>query len=170
MSAIVSPELVEQAWQRVGALDAPEVLKLQNRSGGFQPELVGFVLGFTSKMSPQGMGIALYAMLVLFEMFQRVPATTFSKVKDKTIMKLWRANAELTSALLANDFDLDLMRSSWPKVRNRPRFVTSSKRWLTCRRSLPSCRRKKWRRSWQSTKQSSTRSTRWPRADPARRT
>jgi len=110
MSAIVSPELVEQAWQRVGALDAPEVLKLQNRSGGFQPELVGFVLGFTSKMSPQGMGIALYAMLVLFEMFQRVPATTFSKVKDKTIMKLWRANAELTSALLANDFDLDLMR------------------------------------------------------------
>jgi len=60
-------------------------------------------------MSPQGIGIALYAMLVLFEMFQRVPATTFSKINDKTIMKLWKTNAELTSELLANDFDLDLM-------------------------------------------------------------
>ena len=109
MSAIVSPELVEQAWQRIGALDAPEVLKLQNRSGGFQPELVGFVLGFTSKMSAQGMGIALYAMLVLFEMFQRVPRTTYAKVKDKTIMRLWKANTKLTSELLANDFDLNLM-------------------------------------------------------------
>ncbi|MBA3345013.1 MAG: hypothetical protein H0T44_06880 [Gemmatimonadales bacterium] len=92
MTAIVSAELVEQAWRRIGALDASEALKLQNRSGKFQPELVGFVLGFTSKISPEAMGIALYAMLALFEMFQRAPGTTFRKVKDATIMRLWTNN------------------------------------------------------------------------------
>lgn len=87
MTAIVSPELVEQAWRRIGALDASEALKLQNRSGKFQPELVGFVLGFTHHLSPEGMGIALYAMAVLFEMFQRAPATQFAKVSDAAIAR-----------------------------------------------------------------------------------
>src|SRR5258705_13490046 len=109
MAAFVSADLVEQAWRRVGALDAPEVLRLQNRSGKFQPELVGFVLGFTSKMSPEAMGIALYAMLVVFEMFQRAPATSFGKVKDAAIMRLWTSNRQLSAELLANAFDRDLM-------------------------------------------------------------
>jgi hypothetical protein len=109
MTAIVSAELAEQAWQRVGALDASKVLTLQNRSGGFQPELVGFVLGFTSELSPAGMGIALYAMLVVFEMFQRAPATTFGKVKEATIMKLWQNNRRLCAGLLANEFDPERM-------------------------------------------------------------
>ena len=119
MTPIVSEELVEQAWRRVGALEPSEVLTLQNRSGRFQPELVGFVLGFTSRMSPESVGIALYEMLVLFEMFQRVPATSFGKIKDRAIMKLWRSNRQLSAELLVHEFDRDLMtefvaRSSEP--------------------------------------------------------
>jgi hypothetical protein len=119
MTAIVSSELAEQAWQRIGALDDAEVVKLQRRSGKFQQELVGFVLGFTSKMSPESMGIALYAMLVLFEMFQRAPNTTYRKVDERTIMRLWQTNDALCAELLASEFDRDLMagfvsRSSEP--------------------------------------------------------
>lgn len=109
MTTIVSPELVERAWRRIAALDASAALKLQNRSGKFQPELVGFVLGFTHDLSREGMGIALYAMLVLFEMFQQVPATRFTKVKDAAIMQSWPANRGLGTELLKCEFDRAMM-------------------------------------------------------------
>ncbi len=109
MAAIVSAETAEQAWQRIGALDEPSIVELQERSGKFQPELVGFVLGFTHELSPEAMGIALYAMLVIFEMFQRgVPR--IKKVKEQTILRLWHENRHATSELVAAEFDNDLMQ------------------------------------------------------------
>ncbi len=109
MPALVSSELVERAWQRVDGLGAPDVLKLQKQSGKFQPELVGFVLGFVHDLSAEGAGIALYAMLVLFEMFQAVPARKWAKVKDSAILRLWVANRELSDDLLAREFDREAM-------------------------------------------------------------
>lgn len=109
MTAIVSPEIIERAWRRIGALPASDVLKLQNRSGKFQPELVGFVLGFTHDVSREGMGIALYAMFVVFEMFQRVPGIRYGKVKDAAIMRRWIANRRLSAELLRCDFHREMM-------------------------------------------------------------
>lgn len=109
MTAIVSPSFAEQAWQRIGRLAPSEVVKLQRRSGKFQPELVGFVLGFTHDLSPEAMGIALYAMLVIFDMFQRAAPPGFAKVKERAILQLWEENRGLSDTLLASDFDAELM-------------------------------------------------------------
>jgi hypothetical protein len=109
MTAIVTPEIAEQAWRRVGRLDHREVVKLQKRSGKFQPELVGFVLGFIDDLSPEGMGIALYAMLVIFEMFQRAAPTGFTKVNERAILQLWQESRRIGDALLASEFDSGLM-------------------------------------------------------------
>lgn len=109
MTPIVTPELAEQAWQRIGRLDHRDVVKLQKRSGKFQPELVGFVLGFTHDLSPEGMGIALYAMLVIFEMFQRAVPTGFTKINDRAVLKLWQENRRIGDTLLASEFDAALM-------------------------------------------------------------
>jgi len=109
MTPIVSPELAEQAWQRIGRLDAPGVVKLQKRSGKFQPELVGFVLGFTHDLSPEAMGIALCAMLVIFEMFQRAAPKGFTKINERAILRLWQESRRIRDALLASEFDSALM-------------------------------------------------------------
>lgn len=109
MTPIVTPELAEQAWQRIGRLDHLAVVKLQQRSGKFQPELVGFVLAFTRDLSPEGMGIALYAMLVIFEMFQRAAPTGFTKINERAILRLWQESRHIGDALLASEFDAALM-------------------------------------------------------------
>lgn len=105
---LVSPDVAEQAWKRVGALDEAAALELQQRSGTFQPELVGFVLGFIHNLSPEAMGIALYATLVVFEMFQRA-VPRIKKVKERTIVRLWHENRRAVDDLFASEFDEDLM-------------------------------------------------------------
>ena len=109
MTPIVTPELAEQAWERIGGLDALDVVKLQKRSGKFQPELVGFVLGFTHDLSPEGMGVALYAMLVIFEMFQRAAPTGFTKINERAILRLWQESRRIGDGLLASEFDSALV-------------------------------------------------------------
>lgn len=108
MATIVSAETAQQAWERIGAYNEDTVLKLQKRSGRFQPELVGFVIGFTHELSPDAIGIALYAMLVVFEMFQQ-SASQIKKVKEQTIVRLWHENRHATSELVASRFDVDLV-------------------------------------------------------------
>lgn len=97
MAAIIQPELVESTWQHVGALESRAVLKIQQQAGKFQPEVVGFVLGFTSELRGEAMGIALYAMLVVLEMFRAAPVRKIVKVKDSTILRHWRENQRILS-------------------------------------------------------------------------
>ena len=89
MTAFVGPELVERTWQRLGALPAPEMVKLQHQSGKLQPELVGFVLGFSSALSTEAVGLALYVMIVVLEMFRTASVKKMRKVNDAAIMRLW---------------------------------------------------------------------------------
>ena len=70
MPAFVDSELVDLTWRRLGALPPRDMLALQRQSGKLQPELVGFVLGYTSQLSPQAVGLALYLMVVTIELFR----------------------------------------------------------------------------------------------------
>jgi hypothetical protein len=105
MSAIVSPEIVERTWQRLGALAPKEMLKLQRQSGRLQPELVGFVLGYTSELSPDAVGLALYVMVVVLEMFRVTPRCHLRKVPEQTILRLWPESQTLIQASLDSDGD-----------------------------------------------------------------
>ena len=51
---------------------------------------MGFVLGFTSDLSAEAVGLALYVMLVTLEMFRAAVPRKLRKVKDAAIMRLWR--------------------------------------------------------------------------------
>jgi hypothetical protein len=103
MPALVNAELVEYTWRRLGALPARDMVHLQRQSGKLQPELVGFVLGFTSDLSAEAVGLTLYVMLVTLEMFRTAAPRKLRKVKDAAIMRLWRESRNaVREALNAN--------------------------------------------------------------------
>jgi hypothetical protein len=105
MSAVVPPEIVERTWQRLGALPPKDMLKLQRQSGRLQPELVGFVIGYTSELSPDAVGLALYVMVVVLEMFRVTPRCDLRKVREETILRLWPESQALIQASLDSDGD-----------------------------------------------------------------
>lgn len=100
---VVSPELVDATWRRVATLSPSEALGVQQRSGKLQPEIVGFVIGFTSDLRPDAVGLALYVMLVVVELFRTAPVRKLVKVRDSTISRHWTANAGLVREARGRD-------------------------------------------------------------------
>jgi hypothetical protein len=96
--AVVSPEQMEDAWKFVGGCSKDEVLALQQRCGRFQEELTCFVLGFTSDVSSDALGLALWVHLVLMQAFQR-NSSKLARVKPAKIERAWRQNTMLFNAI-----------------------------------------------------------------------
>ena len=94
MAAIVDPEFVEGTWLRVGAAAPRDMLKLQKQVGKCQPEVAGFVIGFTSELSPEAAGLALYVMVVVHEIFRSAPIKQVKKVKDSSIIRHWHLSQQ----------------------------------------------------------------------------
>ena len=103
MPQFVDSDLVDRTWRRLGALPPRDMLALQRQSGKLQPELVGFVIGYTSALAPEAIGLALYLMVVTIEMFRSASPRKMRKVKDAAILRLWRESEES----LAPDTDAD---------------------------------------------------------------
>jgi hypothetical protein len=76
-------------------------LRLQEACGKEQEELTGFVIGFTSELRPDAMGLALYAHVVIVEAFRQSGAK-FRRVKPGKIMGIWEAAKELIASLRAH--------------------------------------------------------------------
>ncbi len=94
MTAFVDPAVVERTWRRLGALPARDMVRLQRQAGKLQPELVGFVLGFTSDLRAEAAGLALYVMIVVLEMFRSVSAKSMRKLDELAVMRLWRESRQ----------------------------------------------------------------------------
>ena len=107
MPPFVDSELVELTWRRLGELPPRDMLALQRQSGKLQPELVGFVLGYTSQLPPEAIGLALYLMVVTIEMFRSASPRRMRKVKEAAIMRLWRESEEAVRRSLAPETDAD---------------------------------------------------------------
>jgi hypothetical protein len=107
VSTIVQPELVEATWRRVGALGPSAALKLQQDSGKVQPEIVGFVIGFTNHLRPDAIGLALYVMLVVLEMFRADRGRRLSKVREAVITRHWEANRQWASEVRATGLSVE---------------------------------------------------------------
>ena len=89
----IPSEIVEETWRRLGACVGKELVALQARSGRYQPELTGFVLGFTSELRPDALGLALYAMVAVYEMF-RVRHIKMRKARERVVLRHWAAACE----------------------------------------------------------------------------
>jgi hypothetical protein len=93
MPALVSAEVMDATWQQIGASSGARVLALQKECGKHQRELTGFVVGYTSTLSPEAMGLALYAYVVIFQAFRRSGAA-LRKIGDARILRQWEATGQ----------------------------------------------------------------------------
>ena len=74
------------------------MVALQRKSGPFQPELTGFVIGFTSDLRPDALGLALYASVVVYEIF-RVHHLKLRKARERTVLRHWETTCQLVEDL-----------------------------------------------------------------------
>jgi hypothetical protein len=93
MPALVSAEIMDATWQHIGASSGARVLAMQKECGKHQQELTGFVVLYTSTLSPEAIGLALYAYVVIFQAFKRSGAT-LRKIGDARILRQWEATGE----------------------------------------------------------------------------
>lgn len=89
MPALISPELMEQTWQSVAEMSPLELRRLQDLCAEQQEELSDFVLAFTSDLSPDATGLALYVSLVVIEAFRRTK-TPLRKIGSGKIEAAWK--------------------------------------------------------------------------------
>lgn len=91
MTALISAELMDATWQRVGASSGARVALMQKECARRQPALLEFVVATTSSLPADAMGLALYAFQVIFEAFRRSGAV-LRKVGGANILRQWEAS------------------------------------------------------------------------------
>lgn len=100
----ITREVMEATWLEVGALEPDEARLRQKQCGKLQQELSGFVIGFTSDLRADVVGLALYIHLVLLQAFRQAPAKV-RKVKAKKIERAWEANRDVVQHLRSLDVE-----------------------------------------------------------------
>lgn len=97
---LVSPTLMEATWESICAAAPDEARRMQKQCGKDQEELTGFVLGFTSELGHEALGLALYMQVVVAQAFRRSGAK-FKKVKPGKILRAWEENFAVIDELKA---------------------------------------------------------------------
>src|SRR4051812_9400947 len=103
MPSLVSSALVDATWQSVAGSSSIAIARMQRQCAKDQQELTGFVIGITSALDPQAIGLALYVHLVVAEAFRRSGAK-FHKVKAGKIERTWSENFGLVNDLKARGY------------------------------------------------------------------
>jgi hypothetical protein len=96
--ALVPQDVVEATWKKVARMDAKATRALQKKARKLQPDLTGFTIGWTQELRADAVGLALYVMLVVFEMFVTAGAKT-KKATAKSVLEHWKRSAELAALL-----------------------------------------------------------------------
>lgn len=97
-SPLVSTSLMEATWQRVGGSTGREAQRLQQATGKEQEELTGFVIGYSSRLGEDALGMVLYLYVVIAEAFRRSGAK-FRKVTPAKILHAWDSAEKMAAAL-----------------------------------------------------------------------
>jgi hypothetical protein len=100
MSQLVSSTLIEETWRSLGASSEASIRRLQQQCGKDHEELTGFVLGFTSELRPEALGIALYVHLVVAQAFRRC-GVKFRRIRPGRIERTWAASSTFIDQLKA---------------------------------------------------------------------
>jgi len=91
---------MDATWQSVGAASAVEIRRMQKQLAKDQDRLTFFVLGFTSDLNPEALGLALYVHLVAAQAFRRSRAK-FQRVNAEKIDRAWKDNFAVINELKA---------------------------------------------------------------------
>jgi len=62
------------------------------------------------------MGLGLYVMIVVLEMFRAAPVRTIKKVRDRDILRHWHANRDLIDNLRASEAGVSTLPGKLPSV------------------------------------------------------
>jgi hypothetical protein len=103
MTEVVSSSLMEQTWRAVASSSPERVRNLQKQCGKMQEELTGFVLGFTSDLGPEALGLTLYIHLVIVDAFRR-SGVKFRRIRPGRIERTWAENGQFVQTLQAAGF------------------------------------------------------------------
>ena len=103
MVQLVSSALIEETWRTIGASSSATIRKLQKQCGKQQEELTGFLLGFTSDLGPEALGLALYIHLVVVQAF-RQSGGKFRRIRPGRIERIWQANFAFIDDLKARGY------------------------------------------------------------------
>ena len=118
MTVFISFELMEDTWQSMAQMSPDSLQQRQALCGKEQEALTAFVFGFTSELSPDAAGVALYAHVVLMEAFRRTKAR-FLTIEPGKIERTWNDNLAFVGDLAQAGygrapFRLDVDRCSEP--------------------------------------------------------
>jgi hypothetical protein len=91
MTQLVSAALIDETWRAVGASSPATIRQLQKQCGKDHEELTGFMLGFTSDLRPEALGLVLYVHLVVTHAFRRCGAK-FRRIRPGRIERTWATN------------------------------------------------------------------------------
>ena len=94
----IPADVVEATWQRIGVAEGAVISALQRKCGLSQPELTAFVIGFTEDLRPDAMGLTLYAMVVVYEVF-RVHHVKIRKARERVVLRQWEMARAFTEEL-----------------------------------------------------------------------
>ena len=100
MTQLVSDALIDETWRAVAGSSPVAIRQLQKQCGKDHEELTGFLLGFTSELRPEALGIVLYVHLVITHAFRRSGAR-FRRIRPGRIERTWAAAAEFVDQLKA---------------------------------------------------------------------
>lgn len=101
MQPLIDSSLMDATWRTVAVATPDAIRRMQKQCAS--EELTGFVIGFTSDLQPDALGLALYVRVVVAQAFHHSGAK-FRKVKPGAIMRAWTDNAATVHQLKAAGF------------------------------------------------------------------
>ena len=99
---LVPEHVVKRTWDRMAEIGLRDARALMRKAGPFQEELVGFALGFTHDLGPDGGGLAMYMTLMVLEMFRELGETHIGRVDEDAITLHLELNEDLLAGSPGN--------------------------------------------------------------------
>jgi hypothetical protein len=100
MQPLIDAALMDATWLSVGGASTGEIRRMQKQCSKDQAELTAFVMGFTSDLGHEALGLALYLHIVVAQAFHRSRAK-FRKIKTGEVMRVWKDNFAVVNELKA---------------------------------------------------------------------
>jgi len=95
----IPEEIVDTTWREVAGLSAGDARTELERAAKQQPDLFGFVFGFTQECRREAHELAVYLYFVIHRIFQKAARAKIRPIKASKILRRLQRNEELLLSL-----------------------------------------------------------------------
>ncbi len=95
----ISEEIVDTTWREVAGFSAGDARREMEEAAKQQPDLLGFVFGFTQECRPEAHELAVYLYFVIYRIFQKATRAKIRPIKASKILRRLERNEELLVSL-----------------------------------------------------------------------